>query len=75
MNCTETIEGRIPHLRLSTDMGVIHAPVKLVVETDIDGGRSLTHYRRMSDDKPLPVPLRRDGKLVYAIPGGGERRA
>ena len=63
---TETSEGYIPHLEVFTDHGIIHAPVKLrtesgaVVTNWTDGG-----YR-------FAVPLRRDGALVFALPGGGE---
>lgn len=53
---TETTEGFIPHARVVYADGVLSAPIKL----DDAGMRVLC------------APLRRDGKLVYALPGGGE---
>lgn len=62
---TLTVEGYIPHIEVFTDAGIIHAPVKVTGE-----------MRRDRNEKiPMPVPLRRDGRLVYALPGGGEIRA
>ena len=55
---TETTEGFIPHARIVYADGVLNAPVKL------DVPKRGTHA--------LCAPLRRDGMLVYALPGGGE---
>lgn len=64
---TETNEGMIRHLRLKTDAGVIDAPVKLAVG---EGGKILA--TTCTGNRLLPTPLRRNGRLVYALPGGGE---
>jgi len=53
---TETTVGFIPHATVVYGDAVIQAPVKLDVPKR--GG--------------LRAPLRRDGKLVYALPGGEE---
>lgn len=63
-NSTPTSEGRIDHLELATDSGIIFAPVK------IDWLKSCV--REVKFSRELPVPLRRKGRLVYALPGGGE---
>lgn len=60
-NGTDTREGFIPHLRLAYDGGVIEAPVK--IELPIKRGEHLPHTKI------------RDGKRVYALPGGGELAA
>lgn len=59
---TETREGYIPHLQVTTAGGVIRAPVKIVLrKTIINGGPA------MAVD-----PVRQGDALVYALPGGGE---
>lgn len=55
---TETTVGFIPHATVVYGDTVIHAPVKLDVPKR--GARVLC------------APLRRDDKLVYALPGGEE---
>jgi len=55
---TETTVGFIPHATVVYGDTVIHAPVKLDVPKR--GGCGLR------------APLRRDGKLAYALPGGEE---
>jgi len=60
-NATETSEGFIPHLEICGDFGIIHAPVCIV-----------PGLRGWKGD-PMPMPMRRDGKLVYALPGPGGR--
>jgi hypothetical protein len=55
---TETCEGPIPHLSIVYDNGAFPAPVKIVTG--------------MRGSKNEPVPYRRKGKLVYALPNGGE---
>ena len=67
MSATQTSEGLISHLQLVTECGVIRCPVKLQVGADgkigwFDGSRNPVS----------PAPMRRDGRLVYALPGGGE---
>lgn len=63
---TETSEGWIPHREIFADCGLVHAPVKLrtvpgsIVTAYTDGGNKFA------------MPLRRDGLLVFALPGGGE---
>lgn len=66
MSATETSEGLISHLQLVTECGVIRCPVKLMVDE-----KGVIDMRRVSNS-PLPVPVRRDGCLVYALPGGLE---
>lgn len=56
-NATETSEGFIPHLEICGDFGLIHAPVCV-----------MPHLRGWKGDL---MPMRKDGKLVYALPGGG----
>lgn len=72
MKSTHTTEGEIPHLRVIVFGGVIFAPVKLALTPNSYG-----HLRvEISEDAPshqrFPTPMRRDGKLVFALPGGGE---
>lgn len=62
---TETAEGIILHREVFADCGLILAPVKL----QLMGGH-VARSRR--DTAEYPIPLRRDGRLVYALPGGGE---
>ena len=66
---TETAQGRIPHLRIVHEGMEILAPV--MIETD-EWGRAKTSR---PGNATLPHPLRHLGKLVYALPGGGEVRA
>lgn len=54
----ETTEGFIPHLRIIYADGVLNAPVMLDVPK--------------RGTRVLRAPLYRDGKRVYALPGGGE---
>lgn len=72
MSGIETLEGFIPHLRVVTSAGVIHAPVKLALTFDARGRTKVDYDTRNVEDKRLPAPMRRDGRLVYALPGGGE---
>ena len=67
MSATQTSEGLISHLQLVTECGVIRCPVKLQVGADgkICGNDS-------SRNAVDPAPMRRGGRLVYALPGGGE---
>ena len=67
MSATQTSEGLISHLQLVTECGVIRCPVKLQPSADgkiggFDGSRNPV----------APAPMRRAGRLVYALPGGGE---
>ena len=71
MSATMTSEGYIPHLQVSTDDGVILAPVKLRTVRVAKGVRVYLDYSKESDRRH-PEPVRRDGRLVYALPGGGE---
>lgn len=67
MSATQTSEGLISRLQLVTDCGVIRCPVKLQVGAD---GKIGGHD---SSRNPIqPEPMRRDGRLVYALPGGLE---
>lgn len=54
---TETADGWYNHAKLSNGSTTFLAPVKLDFSERFDAG-----YK----------PLRRDYKLVYALPGGGE---
>lgn len=67
MSATQTSEGLISHLQLVTECGVIRCPVKLQVGSD---GKIGGHGS--SRDAVDPAPMRRAGRLVYALPGGGE---
>lgn len=55
-NATETSEGFIPHLAIVMDFGVIHASVCVVPG--------------LHASKGYLIPLRKNGKLVYALPSG-----
>lgn len=66
---TDTSDGAIPHFIWNG----IQCPVKLrVSERKRKSGiiRSILMHRTSKGD--LPVPLYRDGNLVFALPGGGE---
>lgn len=67
MSATLTNEGYIPHLQVVTPVGVLLAPVKLQPEPD---GTIKTSDR--SRNYVPPVAMRRDGRLVFALPGGLE---
>ena len=64
---TETMEGYIEHRKVFTDCGVYLAPVKLLRE-----GEGRIALGRRYNDHRFPYPERRDGRLVFALPGGGE---
>ena len=68
MSATLTDEGYIPHLEVVTAVGVILAPVKL--QPDADG--KIRIKTEGSEVTRRPAPMRRDGRLVFALPGGGE---
>lgn len=55
---TATLLGKIPHLQVFTDYGVIRAPVKLRQSSD---GRGY-----------IPVRANSGNALVYMLPGGVE---
>lgn len=59
-NFTKTRTGTIPHLEVAGDCGVFLAPVKL------DFARGVSTMDRTY------YPLKRGGRFVYALPGGGE---
>ena len=65
---TATSEGWIAHREGFADCGLILAPVKLAMNgSTLD--RSVALY---GTSWAVPVPLRRDGRLVFALPGGAE---
>ena len=68
MKETLTDEGYIPHLQVVTAIGVILAPVKL--QPDADG--KIRIKTEGSEVTRRPAPMRRNGRLVFALPGGGE---
>ena len=68
MKETLTDEGYIPHLEVVTAVGVILAPVKL--QPDADG--KIRIKTEGSEVTRRPAPMRRNGRLVFALPGGGE---
>lgn len=65
---TYTSEGAIPNLLVPFDGGVIHAPVKLDRKEHGQGYRLILG----NDTFKLPKPMKRDGRLVFALPGGAE---
>lgn len=71
---TFTSEGHIPHLILGG--GEIVAPVKLVTQGK-GGNYGIAWELRyvLGVRTRAPIPLRRNGRLVYALPGGGETQA
>ena len=69
---TLTATGWISHLQWVTDAGMVSAPVKLRVEATANGGRRVVTKHDGSADQRLPTALRRDGRYVYALPGGFE---
>lgn len=68
---TLTEVGPIPHLLVVTPAGVIHAPVKLERYEHGKGWRLHLSDMYGGGDR-LPRPLKRDGRLVFALPGNGE---
>ena len=68
---TDTTTGWVPHLHWVLDTCVVSAPVKLEVETT-SIGRRIVRLLDGSADQRLPTALRRDGRYVYALPGGME---
>lgn len=71
MSATMTSEGYVPHLKVVTGDGVILAPVKLRTVRVAKGVRVYLDYSKESDRRH-PEPMRRNGRLVFALPGGGE---
>jgi hypothetical protein len=67
MSATLTNEGYIPHMLVVTDAGTLRAPVKL--QTEADGKIKTADINR---NYLPPVAMRREGRLVFALPGGGE---
>ena len=61
---TFTTEGEIPYLQMQHSSGVFLAPVKIAFKPGQtwDSGKQYV----------LQEPVRRGGKLVFALPGGGE---
>lgn len=57
---TKTQDGRVPHLELVTQHGVVRCPVRIL--------------KPIPNQAPFPE---RDlnGRLIYALPGGGQRTA
>jgi hypothetical protein len=68
MSATLTSEGYIPHLQVVTDIGTLLAPVKL----QPDEAGKLRIAASGFGAARYPGPMRRDGRLVFALPGGGE---
>jgi hypothetical protein len=63
---TETSHGCIRHIELFGDFGTIWAPVKLMARD----GRTVTVHH--DGGYRMAVPLQRNGRYVYALPGGLE---
>jgi len=72
MMATHTTEGAIPHLRIVTEYGIVHAPVKLVTAPNGRGHMRVVIDETAPSHQRFPSPMRRDGKLVFALPGGLE---
>jgi len=64
---TDTSEGPIPHLR----HGDLLCPVKLE-RVEFGSGWKLKKAPQYGYGNEKPMPMRRNGRLVYALPGGGE---
>lgn len=68
VGATATAEGWIAHIEVFADCGIVHAPVKLAMQAG--------KLQRAKGDGfgswDIPIPMRRDGRLVYALPGGAE---
>ena len=64
---THTLIGPIPHLTVSTALGMFHAPVKLITES----GKLVTSEHGTGHIR-LGFPLIRDHCFVHALPGGAE---
>lgn len=73
LTATFTVAGYVPHLSVHLQEGRLLAPVKLATQVGPRGGRNIVHGPRNST--LAPEPLIRDGKYVYALPGGGEIEA
>lgn len=67
IGATATSEGWLAHVEVFADCGLILAPVKLATRA-----ARLRTEALDGSSWGMPVPLRRDGRLVYALPGGGE---
>ena len=67
---TVTAEGFIPHAEVFFDCGIVRAPVKLVTAASV--GTRMQREHGLATRGYEPVPERRGGALVYALPGGGE---
>lgn len=67
---TWTSEGCIPHLKITEGDLTFFAPVKMATQPGARGGLMVVYAGR--NDLQYPQPMRRDGRLVFALPAGGE---
>ena len=70
-DATLTTTGWVPNLQWATEAGMVSAPVKLVAEPNGDGLRIMRLHDGSADQR-LPTAMTRDGRLVFALLGGGE---
>lgn len=73
LTATFTSAGYVPHIAIRLQEGRLLAPVKLATQRGPRGGNNIVYGPRR--DIAAPEPLCRDGKYVYALPGGGEMTA
>jgi hypothetical protein len=67
LSALHTPIGRVWPLLMKSREGVFIAPAKVVLRS----GRVLTGPKHI-DRRYQVLPLLRDGRIVYALPGGGE---
>ena len=67
---TVTADGYVLHAEVATGAGILRAPVKLARAKD--AGTRAQRKDGLQTRGFDPIPLRQDGRLVYALPGGGE---
>ena len=69
---TFTSAGFIPHLDVPTTSGKISAPVKILFDT---ARRGIAVVYESNQNARVPTPPMRNGKYVFALPGGKEIEA
>ena len=70
MNCTQTIEGPIPH-KYNPKLK-IYMPVKLERRRTLNGGYKIAMMKDKRYSMRYPIALRNGSSYIYALPGGGD---